>query len=172
APLKLRSGLLKRIQREAEHARAGRPSGIFIKVNSMVDEEIIDALYRASQAGVPIDVCVGGICIIRAVVPVLSGTVRVRSVLGRYLEHSRIYGFLNPGGERDVWIGSADLMHRSLDRRIEVLVRLESPRHLARIDKLFGWAFSDDVSSWRLDAEDVWRRVTVSQEGEPLPEVQ
>ncbi|HUH53839.1 MAG TPA: RNA degradosome polyphosphate kinase [Microbacteriaceae bacterium] len=172
APLKLRSGLLKRIHREAENARAGRPSGIMIKANSMVDEEIIDALYRASQAGVPIDVWVRGICSIRAGVPGLSDTVRVRSILGRYLEHSRIYGFLNDGGNREVWIGSADLMHRNLDRRIEVLVRLEDPDHIARIDKFFGWAFSNDVSSWHLQADNTWVRRTVSDEGEPLPDLQ
>lgn len=172
APLKLRTGLLKRIQREAENARAGLPSYIILKANSMVDEEIIDALYRASQAGVPIDVWVRGICSIRAGVPGLSETIRVRSVLGRYLEHSRIYGFLNHGGERDVLIGSADLMHRNLDRRIEVLVRLEDPDHLARIDKLFGWAFSEEVSSWRLNPDDTWSRHTVSEEGEPLPDLQ
>lgn len=172
APLKLRSGLMKRIHREAENARNGRPSGIFLKANSMVDEGIIDALYHASQAGVPIDVWVRGICSIRAGVPGLSETVRVRSVLGRYLEHSRIYGFLNDGGERDVWIGSADLMHRNLDRRIEVLVRLEDPDHIARIDKLFGWAFSDDVSSWRLQDDDTWVRHTHSPDNAILPALQ
>lgn len=172
APLKLRSGLLKRIQREADNARAGLPSHIAIKCNSMVDEEIIDALYRASQAGVPVDVWVRGICSIRAGVPGLSDNVRVRSILGRYLEHSRIYGFLNHGGERDLWIGSADLMHRNLDRRIEVLVRLEDPVHIERIDKFFGWAFSDDVSSWHLLPDNTWKRYTVNESGEPLPDLQ
>ncbi|MBN9612338.1 MAG: polyphosphate kinase 1, partial [Actinobacteria bacterium] len=120
APEGLRRGLLERIEREADHARAGRASGIKFKANSMVDEEIIDALYRASQAGVPVEVWIRGICAIRAGVPGLSENIRVRSVLGRYLEHSRIYAFHNDG-EREVYIGSADLMHRNLDRRIEVL---------------------------------------------------
>lgn len=172
APVKLRSGLLKRIHREADHARAGRPSGIRIKANSMVDEEIIDALYLASQDGVPIDVWVRGISSIRAGVHGLSDSIRVRSILGRYLEHSRIYAFENDGGGREVWIGSADLMHRNLDRRIEVLVRLEDPHHLARIDKFFGWAFSEDVSSWHLLPDDTWKRRTVSDEGAPLPDLQ
>lgn len=172
APLKLRSGLLKRIHREAENALAGRPSGIMIKANSMVDEEIIDALYRASQAGVPIDVWVRGISSIRAGVPGLSDNIRARSILGRYLEHSRIYGFLNDGGEREVWIGSADLMHRNLDRRIEVLVRLEDPDHIARIDKFFGWAFSDDVSSWHLQPDNTWLRKNANAKGKPLPDLQ
>ncbi|KIP52506.1 RNA degradosome polyphosphate kinase [Leucobacter komagatae] len=171
APLQLRSGLLERIEREAEHARAGRPSGIRLKANSMVDEAIIDALYRASQAGVPVDVWVRGICSIRAGVPGLSENIRVRSVLGRYLEHSRIYSFENDG-ERDVFIGSADLMHRNLDRRIEVLVSLAEREHLARVDRFFGFAFSDDVSSWRMLPDGSWQRRVVSEEGEPLPDLQ
>lgn len=171
APLQLRSGLLERIEREAENARAGLPSGIRLKANSMVDEAIIDALYRASQAGVPVDVWVRGICSIRAGVPGLSENIRVRSVLGRYLEHSRIYWFEN-GGERDVFIGSADLMHRNLDRRIEVLVSLVERDHLARVDRFFGFAFSDEVSSWRMLPDGSWQRRVVSEEGEPLPDLQ
>ncbi|KAM9866066.1 Polyphosphate kinase [Leucobacter aridicollis] len=171
APLQLRTGLLERIEREAEHARAGRPSGIRLKANSMVDEAIIDALYRASQAGVPVDVWVRGICSIRAGVPGLSENIRVRSVLGRYLEHSRIYWFEN-AGERDVFIGSADLMHRNLDRRIEVLVSIVERDHLARIDRFFGFAFSDEVSSWRMLPDGTWQRRVVSEEGEPLPDLQ
>ncbi|MEJ6488360.1 RNA degradosome polyphosphate kinase [Leucobacter sp. USCH14] len=171
APLQLRSGLLERIEREAEHARAGRPSGIRLKGNSMVDEAIIDALYRASQAGVPIDVWMRGICSIRAEVPGLSDTIRVRSVLGRYLEHSRIYSFEN-GGEREVFIGSADLMHRNLDRRIEVLVRLDEREHLERISRFFDYAFSNDVSSWRMLPDGSWHRTVMNEAGEPLPDLQ
>ena len=171
APLQLRQGLLDRIEREAENARAGLPSGIKLKANSMVDEAIIDALYRASQAGVPVDVWVRGICSIRAGVPGLSERIRVRSVLGRYLEHSRIYGFEN-GGDPEVFIGSADLMHRNLDRRIEVLVRLDDREHLERIGRFFGYAFSEGVSSWRLNPDDTWSRTTVDETGEPLPDLQ
>ena len=171
APLQLRSGLLERIEREAEAARAGLPSGIKLKANSMVDEAIIDALYLASQAGVPIQVWVRGICSIRAGVPGLSENIQVRSVLGRYLEHSRIYAFEN-GGERDVFIGSADLMHRNLDRRIEVLVRLTDREHLARVDRFFAFAFSDDVSSWRMLPDGTWKRRVISEEGELLPDLQ
>ena len=171
APLQLRSGLLERIEREADAARAGKPSGIKLKANSMVDEAIIDALYRASQAGVPIEVWVRGICSIRAGVPGLSENIQVRSVLGRYLEHSRIYAFAN-GGERDVFIGSADLMHRNLDRRIEVLVRLTDREHLARVDRFFEYAFRDDVSSWRMLPDGTWQRRVISEEGELLPDLQ
>jgi polyphosphate kinase len=171
APLQLRRGLLERIEREAEAARAGRPSGIRIKANSMVDEETIDALYVAGQAGVPIDIWVRGICSIRAGVPGLSETIRVRSVLGRYLEHSRIYSFENDG-EQDTFIGSADLMHRNLDRRIEVLVRIVDHEHLARIGRFFEFAFSDDVSSWRMLPDASWQRRVVSENGETLPDLQ
>ena len=171
APLQLRTGLLERIEREAAAARAGLPSGIKIKTNSMVDEETIDALYRASQAGVPIDIWVRGICSIRAGVPGLSETIRVRSVLGRYLEHSRIFSFEN-GGEQDTYIGSADLMHRNLDRRIEVLVRIVDREHLARIGRFFEFAFSNEVSSWRMLPDASWQRRVISDEGGTLPDLQ
>ena len=171
APESLRAGLLERIAREAAAARAGEPSGIKFKANSMVDEQIIDALYRASQAGVPIEVWVRGICSIRAGVPGLSETIRVRSVLGRYLEHSRIYAFHN-SGEPEVFIGSADLMHRNLDRRIEVLVRIVEREHLARIDRFFDFAFSEDVSSWRMLPDGSWQRRSHSESGAPLPDLQ
>ncbi|MBP1327163.1 polyphosphate kinase [Leucobacter exalbidus] len=171
APLQLRQGLLDRIAREADNARAGLPSGIKLKANSMVDEAIIDALYVASQAGVPIEVWVRGICSIRAGVPGLSETIQVRSVLGRYLEHSRIYAFEN-AGSREIFIGSADLMHRNLDRRIEVLVQLTDREHLARIDRFFEFAFSDEVSSWRMLADGTWQRRIVNERGDLLPDLQ
>ncbi len=171
APEGLRQGLVARIEREAEHARAGRASGIKLKANSMVDEQIIDALYRASRAGVPIEVWIRGICSIKAGVPGLSENIRVRSVLGRYLEHSRIYAFQNDD-DREVYIGSADLMHRNLDRRIEVLARIIDREHLARIDRFFEFGFSNEVSSWHMLPDGSWRRRTVSDEGEPLPDLQ
>ena len=171
APEGLRQGLLSRIEREAEHARAGKPSGIKLKANSMVDEQIIDALYRASNAGVPIEIWIRGICSIKAGVPGLSEHIRVRSVLGRYLEHSRIYAFEN-AGDREVYIGSADLMHRNLDRRIEVLARIIDREHLARIDRFFAYGFSDEVSSWHMLPDGTWRRRTVTEEGEPLHDLQ
>src|SRR5690606_35869438 len=145
APEGLRQGLLERIERETQHALEGLPSGIRFKANSMVDEQIIDSLYRASQAGVPVDIWIRGTCSIRAGVPGLSENIRVRSILGRYLEHSRIYAFEN-SGDPEVYIGSADLMHRNLDRRIEVLARIIDREHLERIDRFFGLGFSDDVS--------------------------
>ena len=157
APLHLRRGLIKRIDTEAANARAGAPARIRIKVNSIVDEAIIDALYRASQAGVPVDVWVRGICSLRPGVEGLSENIRVRSILGRYLEHSRIFSFHN-SGDPQVFIGSADMMHRNLDRRVEALVRLVRPEHLAELEELFDSAMEPSTSSWWLDADGSWTR--------------
>ncbi|GAA4673243.1 RNA degradosome polyphosphate kinase [Frondihabitans cladoniiphilus] len=171
APLHLRKGLVKRIAIEAENAKAGKPSGIRIKINSMVDEEIIDALYHASNAGVPIDIWVRGICSLKAGQPGLSENIRVRSILGRYLEHSRLFSFHNDG-DPQVYIGSADMMHRNLDRRVEVLVRLVQPDHLAEIEALFDLAMSPETSSWHLEPDESWVRVSRREDGEPLNDMQ
>ena len=119
----MRSGLIDRIEREIEHARAGRPAHIQFKTNHLVDEQTIDALYRASRAGVRIDLLVRTFCTIRSGVKGLSENISTRSILGRFLEHSRVYYFGNDG-EPEYWIGSADLMHRNLDRRVEVLCQV------------------------------------------------
>ncbi len=171
APLHLRKGLLKRIQTETDNALAGKPSGIRIKLNSIVDEAIIDALYRASEAGVPVDLWVRGICGLRPGEPGLSSNIRVRSILGRYLEHSRIFSFLNDG-DPQVYIGSADMMHRNLDRRVEALVRLTDPAHLAELDALFNRAFDERTSAWTLDSEGEWTRHHLDEAGEPLEDLQ
>jgi polyphosphate kinase len=171
APLHLRKGLLKRIATEAANARAGKPSGIRLKVNSMVDETIIDALYKASQAGVPIDIWVRGICSLRPGVEGLSETIRVRSILGRYLEHSRIFSFANDE-DPHVFIGSADMMHRNLDRRVETLVRLVRPEHLAELEDLFDTAMSEQTSSWWLATDGEWIRHDRDAKGAPLGDLQ
>jgi polyphosphate kinase len=171
APLHLRKGLLKRILTETENARAGKPSGIRIKVNSMVDEQIIDALYLASQAGVPVDVWVRGICSLKPGMEGYSETIRVRSIVGRYLEHSRVFAFHNDG-DPAVFIGSADMMHRNLDRRVEALVRLTSPRHVEELEWMFDLAMSEDTSSWHLESNGEWTRVSVDESGEPLQDLQ
>ncbi len=167
----MRGGLLKRIRQEAENARNGLESGIRIKVNAIVDEAIIDALYRASIAGVPIDIVVRGICSLKPGQAELSENIRVRSVLGRYLEHSRIFSFAN-AGDPQVFIGSADMMHRNLDRRVEALVRLTDPGHLAQIDKIFNTEMSDETASWWLDESGIWIHHSVSESGAPLDDAQ
>ncbi|WP_213816280.1 RNA degradosome polyphosphate kinase [Glaciihabitans sp. dw_435] len=171
APLHLRKGLLKAIAVETANARAGLPSGIRIKVNSIVDEAIIDALYRASNAGVPVDIVVRGICSLKPGQERVSENIKVRSILGRYLEHSRLFAFVN-AGDPLVYIGSADMMHRNLDRRVEALVRLTEPDHIAEIDALFTLSMSDDTSSWWLEENGTWTRHARNEDGEPLADLQ
>ena len=171
APLHLRKGLLRLIEAERRNAAEGKPARIRIKVNSMVDEQIIDALYRASQAGVPVEIWVRGICSIKPGVPGLSENITVRSILGRYLEHSRIFAFHN-GGDEQIYIGSADMMHRNLDRRVEALVRVTDPTHLAQLMTLFDLAMSDATSSWWLDASGTWVRHHLDEHGNQLVDLQ
>jgi polyphosphate kinase len=171
APLHLRKGLLRLIDRERRHAAAGKPAHVRIKVNSMVDEQIIDALYRASQAGVQVDVWVRGICSLRVDLPGVSDNIRVRSVLGRYLEHARIFAFANDG-DPEVYIGSADMMHRNLDRRVEALVRVTRPEHIKELQSFFDLGMDEASATWHLGAEGVWTRHHRDAEGRPLADVQ
>ena len=174
APRSIRAGLVERIEREIANHAEGKEAWVNIKVNSIVDEATIDALYRASQAGVPVGIVVRGICAVKAGVPGLSENITVRSILGRFLEHSRIYSFAN-AGEPEYYIGSADLMHRNLDRRVEVLVRLVDPDHLSHLANLFAVSLADTTSSWHLvdeDGEQKWVRHAVDEEGEPLLDLQ
>ncbi|RCG18122.1 RNA degradosome polyphosphate kinase [Streptomyces reniochalinae] len=173
APHSVRDGLVSRIKKEITHHRAGREAYVRIKVNSIVDEAVCDALYRASMAGVPVDVWVRGICALRPGVPGLSDNVRVRSVLGRFLEHSRVFSFAQ-GGDPEVWLGSADMMHRNLDRRIEALVRVTDPAHRASLNRLLTTGMADTTASWHLGPDGVWTRhaLAADGEGQPLPNVQ
>ena len=171
SPVGVREGLSLRIKREIEHQLAGRPARIRFKMNSLVDEQIIDELYFASMAGVPIDILVRGMCALKPGVPGLSETVKVHSILGRYLEHSRIFSFAN-GGDPDVFIGSSDMMHRNLDRRVETLVKITQSDHLKELHDLMELAMSDDVSVWELDSSGVWSRETLSPTGEKLLDMQ
>jgi polyphosphate kinase len=157
APITVRSGLIERIHAEIAHHQAGRPARIRMKVNSLVDEAVIDALYLASQAGVPVQLLVRGICALRPGVPGLSETIEARSVLGRFLEHSRVFWFEN-GGDPTAWIGSADMMHRNLDRRVEALVRMPSPDLVGLIDDLLTLSFDTDTSAWILGPDGEWSR--------------
>jgi len=144
------------IERETAVTTEGEPGRIAIKLNHLVDETVIDALYAASQAGVRIDLLVRGICSARPGVSGLSESMRVRSVLGRFLEHSRLFYFGN-GGDEEVLIGSADMMHRNLDRRVEALVRVEAPELKQRLKGLLDLAFADTHSAWRLDHDGEWQ---------------
>ncbi|GHE15014.1 polyphosphate kinase [Nocardioides flavus (ex Wang et al. 2016)] len=155
APHSVRDGLVAQIHQEIAHHQAGRPAGIRIKANSVVDEAVIDALYLASQEGVRVELLIRGICALRPGVPGLSETVRVRSILGRFLEHSRIFWFDN-GGEPAAWIGSADMMHRNLDRRVEVLVRLGDPQVVAQVAALLDLALDPATTAWELDSAADW----------------
>jgi polyphosphate kinase len=132
APVQLRTRLTELIMREAEHARAGQPARIIMKVNAVTDDQMIRVLYRASQAGVSIDLIARGICSLRPGIPGISENIRVRSIVGRFLEHSRIYWFQNAGQE-EMFIGSADLMERNLDRRVEALVPVRDPEILEHL---------------------------------------
>lgn len=171
APLHLRKGLLRQIDGERKNAEAGKPARIRIKVNSMVDEEVIDALYRASAAGVKVEVWVRGICSLRTDLEGISDNITVRSILGRYLEHSRIFAFENDG-DPQVYIGSADMMHRNLDRRVEALVRVTDPQHLQELLAFFDLAMDPGTSSWHLGAEGVWQRHAEDADGNPLVDLQ
>jgi polyphosphate kinase len=167
APRYLRTGLIDAIENESINAQQGRPAAIRIKINSMVDEEVIDALYRASNAGVPVDVWVRGICALRPGVAGFSENIRVRSVLGRYLEHSRVFMFAN-NDEPIAYIGSADMMHRNLDRRVEALVQLSRPEHIDYLNGLFALGMSDQASTWHLDADGAWHRHHRDDQGNEL----
>ncbi|MEV4775575.1 RNA degradosome polyphosphate kinase [Microbacterium sp. LWH12-1.2] len=171
APLHLRKGLIRQIDNERKNAEAGKPAHIRIKVNSMVDEEIIDALYRASAAGVKVDVWVRGICSLRVDLDGISDNITVRSILGRYLEHSRIFAFEN-NVDPQVYIGSADMMHRNLDRRVEALVRVTDPAHLKDLLMFFDLALDPGTISWHLGAEGAWERHAVDANGNPLVDLQ
>ena len=171
APDSVRSGLTERIRAEVANHAEGLPARIRIKANSIVDEALIDELYLASQAGVPIDLLTRGICALRPSVPGLSENIRVRSVLGRFLEHSRIFWFENAGSP-SAWIGSADLMHRNLDRRVEALVQLPGEAQVAEVGRVLDLAFDDGTSSWWLLPSGEWERHAFDAEGAPLRDMQ
>jgi polyphosphate kinase len=158
APNGLRDGLIEQIERTVQAHRAGQETRIRLKMNSIVDRQSIHAIYRASQAGVPIEINVRGICCLRVGVPGLSETIRVRSVLGRFLEHSRIYAF-ERGDERTVLMGSADIMERNLDNRVELVVPVDDPAVRDELLDALDRAFTDEDGSWELRPDDTWERV-------------
>ena len=171
SPVGVREGLVERIQREIDNHEAGKPARVRFKLNSLVDEQIIDQLYFASMAGVPVEIVVRGMCALKPGIPGLSENITVHSVLGRYLEHSRIFFFEN-AGDPDVFIGSADMMHRNLDRRVETLVKITQGVQIKELDDLFVLAMSNQVSVWELESSGNWRRDAEDADGQPLLDMQ
>ena len=166
APLGLHEAVLGLIAREAEHARHGRPSRIVAKMNALVDEDVIEALYRASQAGVPITLLVRGICCLRPGVPRVSETIEVRAIVDRYLEHGRIFHFGN-GGKDELYISSADWMPRNFHRRVEVMIPVEDPMLRARLIEILNVTVADNVKSWTLQSDGSYAR-TQPKPGAPM----
>jgi polyphosphate kinase len=159
APISLRQQMISLIRREIAHAEDGRPARIIAKINSLTDMEIIRTLYEASQAGVRIDLIVRGICMLRPGVPGLSETISVRSIVGRFLEHSRIFYFSN-NGEEDIYIGSADWMHRNLDHRVEVVTPIHDPLLKRQLkDEILDACLRDNVKARRLLPDGSYERV-------------
>ncbi len=171
SPNGVREGLTERIRREIAHHQAGKAGRIRLKMNSLVDEQIIDELYRASKAGVTVEVLVRGMCALRPGVPGLSDHIKVHSVLGRYLEHSRIIAFDN-AGDPDIYIGSADMMHRNLDRRVETLVKITQSDQIRQLHEIFDLGMSESVAVWELKANGAWSRETHNVLGEKLSDMQ
>ena len=167
APRTMRSGLLARIDREIENHLAGKPAFIRLKLNAILDEEFVEALYKASQAGVPIDLIVRGICSIRVGVPGLSENIRARSILGRFLEHSRVFHFAN-GGNDEIYIGSADLMHRNLDRRVESLVQITQSDHKRFFIGAIDNYLSDEFIRWEMQPDGSWLEIIEGADGQRL----
>ena len=171
SPNGVRQGLTERIRREIAHQQAGKAGRIRLKMNSLVDEQIIDELYRASKAGVTVEVLVRGMCALRPGVPGLSDHIKVHSVLGRYLEHSRIFAFDN-AGDPDIFIGSADMMHRNLDRRVEALVKITQSDQIRQLYEILDLGMSETVAVWELKANGAWSRETHNVMGEKLLDMQ
>jgi len=171
APRTIRSGLLERIKREIENKKAGKHAFIRLKLNSLLDEEFVEALYLASMSGVEIDLVIRGICSLLPGIPGVSENIRVRSVLGRFLEHSRIFHFAN-GGDDEIYIGSADLMDRNLNRRVESLVRITRPEHKKDLIKVFDLYVSSTTSGWHLLPTGKWLKVDKNPDGSPMNDLQ
>jgi len=167
APRTIRSGLMERIDREIDNHKAGKPALIRMKLNAILDEGFIEALYKASRAGVKIELIVRGICAIRVGVPGLSENITARSILGRFLEHSRVFHFLNDGND-EIYIGSADLMHRNLDRRVESLVQITQSDHKRFLLGALDSYLSDATVHWTMQPDGTWLEVKTDSQGARL----
>jgi polyphosphate kinase len=164
----MRERFLDMIRREMEHQQAGRPARILAKMNALVDPEIIAALYEASRAGVPIDLIVRGICCLRPGLAGVSETIRVISIVGRFLEHARIFYFSN-AGKPDFFIGSADWMARNLDFRVEAIVPVEEPRLQDELKAILDLQLADNVKAWDMHADGTYTQRSPAPGEEPRP---
>jgi polyphosphate kinase len=168
APTMMRAGMERLIEREIEHARQGREAHLIFKMNALVDKPMIRLLYRASQAGVKIDLLVRGMCCLRPGVPGVSETITETSIVGRFLEHSRVYWFLN-GGEEEVFMGSADLMPRNLNRRVEILFPVLDQGIVRRLrDEVLPMYMADTAKARRLRPDGEWERLRPAEGAEPF----
>ena len=167
APVHLREGIIREIDRAIEGHDPASPSRVVMKLNSIIDGPVIGAIYRASQAGVPVDLIVRGITGLRPGVPGVSDNVRVISIVGRFLEHARVFAF-TVGGETRYWIGSADMMARNLDNRVELVAPVDDPRARDEVQALIDVQLRDTALAWELGADGGWRRVEPAPGQEPL----
>jgi polyphosphate kinase len=167
SPFTMHRGMVKRIEREADMARQGKPAHIIAKVNALTESEIIRVLYKASIAGVKIDLIVRGICCLRPGVPEISENIRVRSIVGRFLEHTRCFYFLN-GGEPEVFCGSADWMDRNLLKRVEECFPIEDPALKARTIDDLKLYLADNTQAWVLDSEGNYTLLTLPEGSQPI----
>jgi polyphosphate kinase len=171
APAGVRVGLVALIEEQISRKQNGQEARIQFKCNAIVDELITDSLYRASQAGVQIDLLVRGICALKPGVPGLSENIRVHSILGRFLEHSRLYVF-GAGQDTKYFIGSADMMHRNLDRRVETLVEIRQADHRRYLAEILEIGISDNVRHWKLDGSGTWEQISHDENGNLLLDFQ
>jgi polyphosphate kinase len=158
SPFDLHRAMLEKLEREAEHARHGKPARVILKMNALVEPQAIDALYRASQAGVQIDLIVRGVCALRPQVPGLSENIRVRSIVGRFLEHSRVFYFANDG-DAEIFCSSADWMDRNFFRRVEIAFPVRRQKYREDILRDLETYLQDDCQAWELDANGSYSRV-------------
>jgi polyphosphate kinase len=171
APRTIRPQLLEKIDREIANKKSGKHAFIRLKLNSLLDEEFVEALYRASIEGVEVDLVIRGICALLPGIPGVSENIRVRSVLGRFLEHSRIFHFAN-GGDDEIYIGSADLMERNLNRRVESLVRIKRKEHKDSLVKIFDSYIASTTAGWHLLPNGKWQKVDADPAGNKLQDLQ
>jgi polyphosphate kinase len=163
SPFGMHEMVLSKLAREAEHARAGRAARIIVKMNALVDPQVIEALYRASCAGVKIDLIVRGVCALRPGVPGVSENISVRSIVGRFLEHSRVFYFEN-GGEPDMFCASADWMERNFFRRVEVAFPIRRERHAERMLRDLDFCLQDNCQAWKLQPDGRYTRISRGSE--------